>query len=61
MTRDEILEKLFGVKSASFNPVKDGGFEKIVEIVEHLEDMDDISPLFAAIDEAYVHCLLPRQ
>ena len=55
MTRDEILEKLFGVKSASFNPVKDGGFEKIVEIVEHLEDMDDIIPLFAAIDEAYVH------
>lgn len=53
MTKDEILEKLFGVKTASACPVKDGGFENIVSLVDKLETLDEISPLFAAIDEAY--------
>lgn len=53
MTLKDILIKLEGAKAYSAKKVKDGAFEKIVDMVEHLEELPDVNTLFAAIKDAY--------
>ena len=53
MTLDDILGKLEVAKKASARPVKDSGFEKLVDCVEHLEDLDDVDILFDTLFDAF--------
>lgn len=54
MTFDEVYEKLENNKQFSVYPVKDGALEKVVELVKHLEDIDNISILVDAFNDAFV-------
>lgn len=53
MSYDEVVGKLMNVKKNSAYPVKDGGFEKIVEETKKLDQMDDLTPFFDLIKDVY--------
>lgn len=53
MSYDEVVGKLMNVKKNSAYPVKDGGFEKIVEETKKLDQMDDLTPFFDVIKDVY--------
>lgn len=54
MTMDEILNKLQGTRDFAACPVKEGAFEKIVELVRNLENCENVNVLLDALHNGFV-------
>lgn len=53
MGMDEIVEKYYSTKPYSARPAKDGAFEHIVDLAQHLDDLDNVSVLIDAVNSAF--------
>lgn len=53
MTMDEILNKLQGTRDFAAYPVKEGAFEKIVELVKNLENYENVNVLLDALHNGF--------
>lgn len=53
MTLDDILGKLEIARKYSARPVREGGFERLVACVDHLEELDDVEELFDVLFDSF--------
>lgn len=54
MSMDEVVEKYMSSKAFSACPVKDGGFEQVVELVKNMENLDNVGVLIDAINNSFI-------
>lgn len=54
LTMDDMKEKFLDAMNFAVYPVKPGAPEKILEMIDHLEDLDDISTLIKAYNDAFI-------
>ena len=54
MSMDEIVEKYMSTKDYAAYPVKEGAFERVVELTKNIEELEDVNILFDAVRDAFV-------
>lgn len=53
MSMDEIVEKYMSTKTYAARPVKEGAFERVVELTKSLETLDNVGVLIDAVNNAF--------
>ena len=54
LTKEDMREKFLDAMNFAIFPVKEGAPEKILDMIDHLEEMDDISELVDAYNDAFI-------
>lgn len=53
MSMDEIVAKYYSTKPFAARPVRDGGMERVVDLAQHMEDLEDVGVLLDAVYDVF--------